>query len=380
MRRGGSFKWSSRFAALTLCAMLPGVATMGTEDAGQPIWRALGPLDLGPYHLPADVTVLTIDPASSRTLYVGATVFVPGMVAGVTFKSGDAGRTWAILDDGLNVLPGEFLPPPPVLDFAFDPTASTTVYAALQQSGVFKSTDAGMSWTGTNRGLFGEFIGRIAADPSSPAILYAATSGDGVFKSEDRGANWRPASGGLAFPFVLSLLADAGRSSTLLAGTLGGGVYQTTDAGSSWRPSNAGLTEPDVHALAQAPGSPARIYAGTGHGRVFRSEDGGATWTGGSLGVTADVLSLAVAPGDAANVYAGSRGAGVFVSADGGATWTAINGGLSDGNATTLAIAPSSPPRVYVGTSAGVFVLEEGRALPLPPDRAPGAPRPIDFR
>ena len=379
MRRGGRFKWSSRFAALALCAILP-CAAPGTEKAIQLVWRALGPLDLGPYHLPADVTVLAIDPASSQTLYVGATVFVPGRVAGVTFKSGDAGRTWATLGNGLNVPPSEFLPPPPVVDFAFDPTASTTVYAALQQSGVFKSTDAGMSWMGTNRGLSAGWVGRIAVDPFSPTILYAATSGDGVFKSEDSGASWRPARSGLAFPFVLSLLADAGRSSTLFAGTLGNGVYQTTDAGSSWLPANAGLTEPDVHALAQAPGSPGRIYAGTGNGRVFRSEDGGATWTGGSLGVAADVLSLAVAPGDATNVYAGTRGAGVFVSADGGATWTAINGGLSDGNATTPAIAPSSPPRVYVGTRAGIFVLEDARAVPLPPERAPGTPRPIDFR
>jgi len=371
-----------------LLALLPLVAALaifpcaaaGSEEAGRLAWRALGPLDLGPYHLAANVMALAIDPASSGTVYVGATVFVPGMVRGVTFKSVDAGSTWTILRNGLNVGASDFLSPPPVTDFAFDPAAPLTVYAALQQSGVFKSTDAGESWSGTNRGLSaGGFVNRVAVDRFSPAVVYAATPG-GVFKSEDGGVSWRPTNSGLAFPFVVSLLADDGRPSTVLAGTLGGGVYETTDAGSSWFPANNGLTEPDVRALAQAPATPRRIYAGTRNGRVFRSEDGGETWTGGSLGVTADVVSLAVAPGDPASVYAGTSGAGVFRSNDGGETWTAINEGLTDGDATSIAIAPSSPPRVYVGTRAGVFVLEDTGVFPIPPERTPSTPRSVGFR
>ncbi len=362
-----------------LCAIVPSAAARAAET-GRLAWRALGPLDLGRYRLPANVMALAIDPASSGTVYAGATVFVPGMVRGVTFKSVDAGSTWAILRNGLNVGDVDFQSPPPVTDFAFDPADPLTVYAALQQSGVFKSTDAGESWSGTNRGLSaGGFVNRVAVDRFSPAVVYAATPA-GVFKSEDGGVSWRPASSGLAFPFVVSLLADAGRPSTVLAGTLGGGVYETTDAGSSWFPANNGLTEPDVRALAQAPATPRRIYAGAGNGRVFRSEDGGETWTGGSLGVAADVVSLAVAPGDPARVYAATSGAGVFRSNDGGATWTAINEGLTDGNATSIAIAPSSPPRVYVGTRAGVFVLEDTGAFPIPPERTPSSPRPVGFR
>jgi hypothetical protein len=61
----------------TLCAIVPCAAARPAE-AGRLAWRALGPLDLGRYRLPANVMALAIDPASSGTVYVGtrAGVFV----------------------------------------------------------------------------------------------------------------------------------------------------------------------------------------------------------------------------------------------------------------------------------------------------------------
>ena len=52
--------------------------------------------------------------------------------------------------------------------------------------GVFKSTDAGGSWTAMNTGLTYHFVGALAINPSTPTTLYAGTA-DGVFDIEQSG-------------------------------------------------------------------------------------------------------------------------------------------------------------------------------------------------
>ena len=65
---------------------------------------------------------------------------------------------------------------------SIDPSTPATLYAGTY-NGVFKSADAGKSWTAVSSGLANRDIHSLVIDPSSPAQLYAGSNGGGVFKS-----------------------------------------------------------------------------------------------------------------------------------------------------------------------------------------------------
>ena len=92
------------------------------------------------------------------------------------FKTTDSGQTWnaAGLADSL------------ILRLAIDPTATSTVYATTR-GGLFKSSDAGKSWSSMSNGLPAIDITAIAVDPMTPSTLYAGAVEFGVYKSMDGG-------------------------------------------------------------------------------------------------------------------------------------------------------------------------------------------------
>src|SRR4029077_4940350 len=118
------------------------------------------------------------------------------------YKSADGGKTWkAVLTISENT---------GVVDVAFDPSNPDTLYAAAYQrrrhvftlidggpeSAIYKSPDAGTTWTKLKSGLPAEDIGRIGVivSPADPNVVYAtveaANGKGGVFRSTDKGANW----------------------------------------------------------------------------------------------------------------------------------------------------------------------------------------------
>jgi len=86
---------------------------------------------------------------------------------------------------------------------AIDPTATQTVYAGAEFSGVFKSTNGGDSWFPVNTGLTAPWIYALAIAPTTPHAIYAGTR-HGVFKSTDGGSNWNKI--GLNFEAVNALV------------------------------------------------------------------------------------------------------------------------------------------------------------------------------
>jgi cysteine-rich repeat protein len=109
------------------------------------------------------------------------------------------------------------------------------------------------------------------------------------------------------------------------------------------------------------------VYALTLCSRVFKSLDGGDSWSAINSGLTDwYVTALAIAPTTPATLYVGSSSAcgpgcegnqgGVFRSLNGGSSWSAVNAGLTDTNVNALAIDPTTPTTLYAGTySGGVF-------------------------
>ena len=126
-------------------------------------------------------------------------------------------------------------------------------------SGVFRSTDGGVTWKAT--GLTSR-VDALAIDPLTPSTLYAGTSYVGsIFKSTDRGDTWKPTVNE-ELPGAPALVIDPVTPSTLYVGT-GSGVFKSTDAGASWNALNTGLANLSVTALVIDPIAPSTLYAGT---------------------------------------------------------------------------------------------------------------------
>ncbi len=145
-------------------------------------------------------------------------------------------------------------------------------------------------------------------DTASPPGI-AATAGNGIFKSTDAGLTWKAAGRELERTVVRCVAADPAGGDSVYAGT-DGGVFVSPDGGKTWERRSSGLPRAVVYALAIDPADPARVFAGTAAG-LFESRDGARTWSRAS-GSDADiqVTSLALdAP--RGRLYAGTLGRGI---------------------------------------------------------------------
>jgi photosystem II stability/assembly factor-like uncharacterized protein len=278
-----------------------------------------------------------------------------GVVFAGTHRSTDGGETWT----EMGALPAE------AVSYAVDPLMPQTVYASAGFLGVFKSVDGGTTWAPANQGFRATFIEAVAVDPQQTSTLYVYARGVGLRKSLSGGSRWRRADAGLPAgideldPPVLAI--DPVTPARLWVGWRRG-LARSTDGGVSWT-----VLDPlggqclDVKDLAVDPRSPSTLYGagllaaggcegGTGCS-VFRSLDAGETWQCAAPPTTS-VEHVVIDPAEPARVYAVSLSKqGVWRSEDRGAHWRLAGRGLRYANApVTLAIDPTDPRRLYLGT------------------------------
>lgn len=146
------------------------------------------------------VRAVAIDPLTPTTLYAGAGSRV--------FKSINGAATWAVASTGLPTATGS------VFALTVDPQNPQIVYAGTNSGGIYKTTNGGGSWTVANNNLlvsYSDNVSRVAsigaiAISSTPATLYAASNSNStpagafplstVFKSTDAGASWTATTNG----------------------------------------------------------------------------------------------------------------------------------------------------------------------------------------
>jgi photosystem II stability/assembly factor-like uncharacterized protein len=270
----------------------------------------------------------------------------------------------------------------PALAVAVAPSSPEIVYLGTGR-GVFKSVNAGRSWTRTRLvqppGPYGSSppgVTALVVDPRTPTTVYAGLNGrwvDGstydrpLFKTTNGGRTWR-ALGLRGQPIGIS---PAGPPTVYAAAGGSGGtsrLLRSTDAGLTWRAADDGLPSTYVWALAFDPTAPATVYAAMGPQGLFASGDGGGSWR--KLGVSAaygEVTAVAVDPRDPRTVYAGTD-AGVIKSLDGGGSWRLANAALGGhgrdrwyGEVSSLVVDPRDPRTVYATTfCTGVFRSTDG--------------------
>ena len=137
-----------------------------TTNAGG-LWT---PINAGVLNLQsANITGLVIDPVTPNTLYAAAT---QGAVVNVLFKTTDGGASWSISDNGLTFDSADGPQKPAPNALAINPTTPSTVYAATNIGGVYKTTDGGATWTRANNGLTNIIVTMIAVDRVTPSTVY----------------------------------------------------------------------------------------------------------------------------------------------------------------------------------------------------------------
>jgi hypothetical protein len=292
------------------------------------------------------VLAITVDPVRRGTVYAGVQSVTQSEPGGL-YVSRNGGATWKLLLAQPN--------PAGVSCLVISPAARRPLYAC--SAGLFKSSDGGRSWQQLDGGLGAAAIGFLVLDPASPDRLYAGISdvlnpGPAVFATTSSGGSWQAAGAGISATATTALAADPVQQGTLLWGTANAGLFKTTDDGAHWMPDDLGLRGNDVRALAIDPQSPATLYAETNRA-FFATHDSGARWLRPGARF-AGGPPLVVDPQTPTTLYSVS-GSSLYRSLDGGFSWEQTYS-WADSHPVplpaALAIAPSEPSTLYLGTNA----------------------------
>jgi len=224
-----------------------------------------------------------------------------------------------------------------IADVAIHPLDDNIWYVAVGSGGVWKTINAGVTWTPLFDDQPSYSIGCVTIDASNPNIVWVGTGenvggrhvgfGDGIYRSEDGGTHWKNM--GLKTSEHISKIIVHPTNSQIIwvaaQGPLwakGGerGVYKTIDGGATWKRTLGDSVWVGATDMIIDPRNPDQLYA--------------ATWQR-----TRTV----------ANYIGGGPGSGIYRSSDGGETWTKLKEGLptSDMGKIGLAISPQHPDVIY---------------------------------
>ncbi len=258
-----------------------------------------------------------------------------------------------------------------IVDLAVNPKNTSEYYVASANGGVWKTTNAGVTYTPVFENEASFSIGCVAIDPTNTNVVWVGSGennnqrvvgyGDGVYKSEDGGKTWKNV--GLKNSEHIGKIAiDPNNADIVYVAAYGPlwssggerGIYKTTDGGKTWKAvlivsENTGFNEVMIdpgnsnilYAAAHQRQRKVFTYIGGGpESAVYKSTDAGATWNKIMKGLPADVdlgrIGLAMSPVNPDYLFAiveasGDKG-GVFASTDRGASWEKRSNYFTAGN------------------------------------------------
>lgn len=366
-------------------------------------------------------TDVAIDPARPDTVFAamwervrGLTYRTSGGPSSAIYRSYDGGDTWTRLTNGLPS--GSTVGRIGISVCASNPGV---VYAAYADHpgyflGLYKSTDGGDSWAQTNDAdladvysNFGWYFGQVRVDPANADRVFVL--GVPFYRSQDGGANWSEV-GPANHVDHHAMAFDPSQPGRIVEGN-DGGIYVSTNSGSSWtklydQPTN------QFYAIEVDYQNPSRLYGGTQdngtlrtvtggqsdweeifggdgfycivdptdpdiiyceyqYGNLYKSVDFAGSWAKAMTGITtADRRNwstpVVMDPSNHLTLYYGTYR--LYKTINGAGNWTAISANLTNGNqggnygtVTTIAVAPTDPNVIYVGTDdSNVWATQNG--------------------
>ena len=337
-------------------------------------WSQLGPGNIG-----GRIRAIAVHPTDPNTVYIGA-------VAGGVWKSVNGGTSWTSLNDFMGNIA--------VCALVIDPNNPNIIYAgtgegffnldAIRGAGIFKSTDAGISWaqlSSTNNTDF-YYVNDLDYDAAN-STLYAATR-KGLYSSNDGGVSFTAKVTGSGSDVHCLDIEIANTNPRTIFATFGlfnqAEIWRSTDAGTSFS-QNITLANLGRIEMAVSKSNPSVAYASFmdlntyGTGAIIFTTNSGANWfytndiPGPSYAGAATYTGaqawydniLAVDPDNANNVLAG--GIDNWKTTDAGNTWIQKTNWYSQSGAPPyahadqhgVAFAPSNSNIVYLGNDGGIY-------------------------
>jgi photosystem II stability/assembly factor-like uncharacterized protein len=346
---------------------------MGRDQDGAFRFRFVGPM------VGNRVAAVAGVPGDASTYYAGA-------ASGGIFKSTDGGNNWAPIFDKESVTAiGALAVAPSDRNVVWAGTGEAWVIrdSDVMGNGIYKSTDAGKTWTRMGLDETGR-IGRIIVNPTNPDIVFACAVGRatgpqqerGVFRTLDGGAHWDRVLFADENTGCSGLSLDPHNPRVLFAGMWqlemhswgefsggpGSGIYVSRDGGTKWTRIDAhGLPKSPVGKIdvAIAPTNSNRVYAliqTKDQGSLWRSDDGGenwkvVNWDRALIGRAGYYIRLAVSPASENEVLVSNSS--FHQSLDGGETFHPVPWG---GDNHDIWIDPMNADRFMISDDAGLTI------------------------
>ncbi len=287
------------------------------------------------------------------------------------------------------------------------PNQPNVFYMAQVNGGVWKSDDYGRTWNPIFDHEPTQSIGAIAVAPSDPNIVYVSSGeglhrpdlsvGDGIYKSTDAGKTWTHLPGLRDGQQIPALAIDPRDPNKVFAAVLGHpygpseerGLYVSTDGGQNWQtiitkdentggsdveidPSNPDVVYASMWEAREGPWEDNNVFNGPGGG-LFKSTDGGNTWHQLTNGLPKDLsqIYIAIAPSNPRRLYAtlatASGKLNVYRSDDAGDSWAQItddprpSGRIGGGDLPIPKVDPKNPDLVYVASTVTMRSEDGGK-------------------
>lgn len=392
-------RWSLLCATAALALPAAELSAQGATDFAAMHWRAIGPVRAGRARALAGVPTQP-------------SVFYAGFDNGGVWKTTDYGSNWFPLFDSQ--------PTGSIGAIAVAPSNPNIVYVGSGAGiirpdlavgdGVYKSTDAGKSWT--HLGLREtQMIAMVDVDPKNPDRVFVAALGHPYGPNSERGV-FRSLDGGKSFERVLykdeytsanDVRIDPQNPNIIYAtlwqqqqsfiegqgfGGGGNGIFKSTDGGATWKQLTVGLPNVLQANIALAPGKSNVLYAmvaaaatgpnaapgASGPVQFFRSDDAGEHWYLAVNGPNAapgapakindarpvgrigggDLPTITVDPSNENVVYSASTV--MWRTEDAGQTWSAVRGAPGGDDYQKIWVNPNNPDLILVVADQGAVV------------------------
>jgi photosystem II stability/assembly factor-like uncharacterized protein len=256
-----------------------------------------------------------------------------------------------------------------ISDIVIHPYNENTWYVTIGSGGVWKTENAGTTWTSIFDGQKSYSIGCITLDPQNQNVLWIGTGenvggrhmayGDGVYRSDDGGNSWKNM-GLKTSEHISKIIVHPTNSNIVWVASQGPlwskggerGVFKTIDGGKTWKRTLGDEEWAGATDLLIDPRNPNLLYAATwqrqrtvagymggGPGTaIYRSYDGGETWeklTSGLPTSNMGKIGLALSPQQPDIIYAAieldRRTGGVYRSDDRGSSWKKMSDAVAGG-------------------------------------------------